>query len=200
VTDTNKRRRAVPIIAAALLLVVLVLLAGRGPRWHLVFVDVAGPAGAGPEATPRLAGLRDAGAWVEIPGALPDRATIDQLADDLALGGYRVVEFTDAAGSSSRAVTDAVLESSWSHGPVSGLAAVLVRYRPAGAADFDRELGRLVDGMATPMPAARTLFVVLDRRDRSVTLAGPRGLRSGDPPPSGGFVPWLLGILRVSES
>ena len=85
-TDTNKRRRAVPIIAAALLLVVLVLLAGRGPRWHLVFVDVAGPAGAGPEATPRLAGLRDAGAWVEIPGALPDRATIDQLADDLALG------------------------------------------------------------------------------------------------------------------
>ena len=197
-TDERPRRRTVPILAAlAVILVVLALLSGRGPRWHLVLVDAAGPQRDTPEAMPRLAGLQEAGARVAWPGDLPARQDIDRLADRLALAGWRVVAFTDAAGSSSRAVTDAVLESTWADGPATGRVAVLVRYRPAGGADLDRELGRLADGMAGPLPPARTLFVVIDRADRSVTLAGPRAFRPRSAQEPGEFVPWLLGILRV---
>lgn len=197
-SEERRRRWLVPAVAVLAAALLLGLLRGDPARgWHLVLVDVSGPASTTPEALPRLTGLEQAGTRLAWPGVLPDRDALEELADLLADRGWRVVSFTDAAGSSSRAVTEAVLQSTWSGGPARGRAAVLVRYRPSGGAELDRELGRLIDGMASPLPPARTLYVVIDRGDRSVTLAGPRAFRPGSVPPAVDFTSWLLEILAV---
>lgn len=197
-SEAKRRRwlRPALVVGAVAVLAALVLVA-PARRWHLVLVDVAAPPAEAPESMPRLEALQQAGLRIEWRGALPDAAAIDDLADRLTDHGWAVASFTDAAGSSSRAVTDAVLERAWGHGPAVARTAVLVRYRPSGPADMDRELGRLVDGMAAPLPPSRTLFVVIDRAERSVTLAGPPGLSAGAIPVPGEFTPWLLGVLRV---
>ncbi len=195
-TERPKRRwlRPALVVATVAALSALIVLA-PGPSWHLVLVDLDAPAGDEPVALPRLEALQRAGVQVEWPEALPDRDAIEGLADRLAGRGWRVASFTDAAGSSTRAVTDAVLEGALDAGPASVRTALLVRYRPGGPAEADRELGRLVDGLASPLRPSQTLFVVVDRADRSVTLAGPRSLKAGAVPEPGPFVPWILDLL-----
>jgi hypothetical protein len=97
--------------------------------------------------------------------------------------------------------TEAVLEAAWANGPAGVRTVLRFRYRPAGRGELDRELGRLIDGLAGPLQPSRTLFVIIDREPHLIILAGPRTLNPSALPAHGAgaadFVPWLSKVLRI---
>ncbi|MCP4870822.1 MAG: hypothetical protein GY898_19130 [Proteobacteria bacterium] len=198
----NPKQRAVAaVIGAGVLVAILLVASGRLPRnWHVVFVDASAAVAASPEASPRLDGLRRAGIGLSWPGGwLPDEALLIEAGEHLRDAGWQAIVAPAAPASAS--TTEAALEAAYANGPAGGRSVLRVRYRPASRGELDRELGRLIDGLAGPLPPARTLFVVVDRETHLAIVAGPRGLNPTALPPHGAgaedFVPWLSQVLRI---
>lgn len=200
----NARARAFAVVVVAGLLVAVLLVAtGRLPRrWHVVFVDASAAVAPTSDGSPRLDALRSAGIGLSWPGGwLPDEALLIEAVERLRDVGWTSLPVPPAADAA--ATTEAALEVAYAHGPVGTRTVLRVHYRPATRGELDHELGRLIDGLAGPLPPARTLFVVVDRESHLAILGGPRTLRPGALPPHGAgaedFVPWFGEVLRIRE-
>ncbi|MEE2830273.1 MAG: hypothetical protein VX498_13880 [Myxococcota bacterium] len=197
------RNRAIAAVCAALALVVLILWrASEVPRrWSVVVVVVEAPVSSTPVATPRLDSLRRAG--VEVPWVEDNSPPLDLLADQMLDRRWFVAPPLGSADQPAGLVVGQTLEFVYSDdGPSRGRKAFLrLHIRPVDRGEWDREFGRLVDGLAGPLRPARTLFVLVDRERESLVVGGPRNLRSVQvQPPEGSLDDWLAGLLRLPAS
>lgn len=198
----NPRQRAfAAVLASGALVAVLLVASGRLPRpWHVVLIDASPAVSDAPGSSPRLDALRRAGIGLSWAGGwLPDEPLLIESAEHLRDAGWRAI--VAPGGADVRSTTDAALEAAYDHGPGDRRTVMRVRYGPASRGELDREIGRLVDGLAGPLRPARTLFLVIDRNTHLAILAGPRGLDPAALPPHGAgaedFVPWLSEVLRI---
>jgi hypothetical protein len=199
--EPAKRRRLPPagtIVGVALALILgLAWLQRPAPRWHVVVVDLGVPSSVEePAALPRLLALGEAGARIAWPGPLPPTGERAGLAQALTRQGWTAVEAGSGRGAE---LTEASLSAAFDAVTVTAAPLLVqVDYSGSSAAEADRELGRLVDGLAAPLQPSKTLFVVLDRPGRAVVLAGPRRLPKWSPPAlDADLTDWLLALLGL---
>jgi len=202
----SSRLRAIGAILLALGLVVVVVVASstQPRRWHVVLVDLAPARIATDEPGPRLDALARSGAVAAWPGAgMPPSAQLLELSGGLAASGWLQLEPPVEPSLSSALRTEEVLAAVYDRVEAGGGRLVLsVTYQPASRTEADLEVGRLVDGLAGPLPGSQTLYVILDRDLQRVLLVGPDAApRAVEELPASpdDFAAWILDLLRVRD-
>lgn len=170
----SPRARALTAVAVAAALVgVAVWAAGRLPRrWDVILVHVDPPLTEVPEATPRLDALVAAGS---VRGGA-DEETLERLTDRLQAAGWRAMY--PEPGPSLRETTDQALEAGLDPAGPAGPRLLVVRYRPTSVGELDREMARLIDGLAAARAGQETLYIVVQAHRQRVVVAGPRAAAS----------------------